>query len=85
VRNYHAPSSSERPDSDGVRDSSEGDTDDDEEEICERQTDDERVGRAAHLQVGNNNDDDWQVTDEAEDGDDGEHDRDDHAYDSLVR
>jgi len=49
------------------------------------QTDDKRVGCAAHLQVGDNDDDDRQVTDKAEDGDDAEHDRDDDAYDRLVR
>jgi len=57
----HTPGSAERPDGDGVRDGRERDADDDEEEIGDSEADDERVGRAAHLQVGDDDYDHRQV------------------------
>jgi len=81
----HAPCSAERPDSDGVWNGGERDTDDDEEKISDCEADDERVGRAVHLQVGHNDDDDRQVSDEAEYGDDREQDGHDHAHHLLLR
>jgi len=79
----HTPGSAERPDGDGVRDGRERDADDDEEKVGDSEADDERVGRAAHLQVGDDDNDHRQVADKAEHGDDAEHDRDDDAYDRL--
>ena len=84
-RTDHAPRSAERPDGDGVRDGGEWYANDNKQQIGNCQTDDERVGGAAHLQVGDNDDDDRQVTDEAEDRDDAEHDRHDDAYNGLGR
>lgn len=63
----------ERPRTSGVNDCKERETDDN-EEVDDCKTGNERVDRAAHLQVGDDHDDDREVSDEAEHGSDTQND-----------
>ena len=76
---YLAPDEPERPDGNGVDDGRERDAHNDEHEVGGGETNDEDVGCVAHVLVGDDDDNDRQVPDEAEHGDEAEDDRNDDA------
>ena len=80
VISYLTADEPERPDWNDVDDGSEGNADDDEDQVGSGESNDQDVGGVSHVLVGCNNDDHRQVPDEAEQRDETEDDRNDDAH-----
>lgn len=83
IASHLAPDETERPDGNDVNDGGERHTDDDKDEVGCGESDDENVGRIAHVLVSHNDHNHRQITDEAECRDETEYDRNDDADEVL--